>query len=176
MKYSLHLFQVPAYNIKKKKGMSMEKIPKHNIPRNAQKTRSNVRQIRYCVFKAKVLRSPTKYPFVENAQYKRKINNCMNIKKTQQPKGCRVFFGAGGGGRTRTVLPPPDFESGTSASSITPANHRSRRDADCEVIILYPFTFLQAQDQMEMIPKALRTELIRMAISDTGARYLMLKW
>ena len=29
--------------------------------------------------------------------------------------------GAGGGGRTRTVLPPRDFESRTSANSITPA-------------------------------------------------------
>ena len=92
MKYSLHLFQVPAYNIKKKKGMSMEKFPKRNIPRNAQKCRPNDNQIRYCVSEAKEHRSPTKYPFVENAQYKRKINNCMNIKKTQQPKGCRVFL------------------------------------------------------------------------------------
>ncbi len=33
-----------------------------------------------------------------------------------------LLFGAGGGGRTRTVLLPPDFESGTSANSITPAN------------------------------------------------------
>lgn len=31
------------------------------------------------------------------------------------------FFGAGGGGRTRTLLPGPDFESGTSANSIMPA-------------------------------------------------------
>ena len=30
-------------------------------------------------------------------------------------------FGAGGGGRTRTVLLPLDFESSTSANSITPA-------------------------------------------------------
>ena len=30
--------------------------------------------------------------------------------------------GAGGGGRTRTVLPPTDFESVTSANSITPAH------------------------------------------------------
>ena len=38
-------------------------------------------------------------------------------------------FGAGGGGRTRTMLPPRDFESRTSASSVTPA---------CDdVIILY---------------------------------------
>ena len=33
-----------------------------------------------------------------------------------------VFHGAGGGGRTRTVSLPPDFESGASASSTTPAN------------------------------------------------------
>ena len=32
------------------------------------------------------------------------------------------FFGADGGGRTRTVLLPTDFESVTSANSITPAN------------------------------------------------------
>jgi hypothetical protein len=30
-------------------------------------------------------------------------------------------FGAGGGGRTHTALRPPDFESGASASSATPA-------------------------------------------------------
>ena len=32
------------------------------------------------------------------------------------------FFGAGDRGRTGTVSLPPDFESGTSANSITPAN------------------------------------------------------
>ena len=31
------------------------------------------------------------------------------------------FVGAGGGGRTRTLLPGLDFESSTSANSITPA-------------------------------------------------------
>ena len=31
------------------------------------------------------------------------------------------FFGAGGGTRTRTMSPPTDFESVTSANSITPA-------------------------------------------------------
>lgn len=31
-------------------------------------------------------------------------------------------LGAGGGGRTRTLLPGLDFESSTSANSITPAN------------------------------------------------------
>ncbi len=35
----------------------------------------------------------------------------------------RWIFGAGGGGRTRTVLPPRDFESRTSANSITPASN-----------------------------------------------------
>ena len=35
---------------------------------------------------------------------------------------CRILLnGAGGGGRTHTVLPPLDFESSTSANSITPA-------------------------------------------------------
>lgn len=48
-----------------------------------------------------------------------------SIKKARKPsytKGLRAIrCGAGGGGRTRTVLPPRDFESRTSASSITPA-------------------------------------------------------
>ncbi len=35
-----------------------------------------------------------------------------------------LFSGAGGGGRTRTLSPGPDFESGTSANSITPAHVR----------------------------------------------------
>ena len=34
-----------------------------------------------------------------------------------------VLNGAGGGGRTRTLLPGLDFESSTSANSITPANN-----------------------------------------------------
>lgn len=34
----------------------------------------------------------------------------------------QVVLGAGGGGRTRTLLPGLDFESSTSANSITPAN------------------------------------------------------
>ena len=34
------------------------------------------------------------------------------------------FFGAGGGGRTRMVSLPPDFESGASANSTTPAKLR----------------------------------------------------
>ena len=33
------------------------------------------------------------------------------------------FLGAGGGGRTRTLSPGLDFESSTSAYSITPAEH-----------------------------------------------------
>ena len=37
----------------------------------------------------------------------------------------RLFFcGAGGGGRTRMVSLPPDFESGASANSTTPAKLR----------------------------------------------------
>ena len=32
-----------------------------------------------------------------------------------------LIYGAGGGGRTRTVSLPRDFESRTSANSITPA-------------------------------------------------------
>ena len=34
-----------------------------------------------------------------------------------------AFFGADGGGRTRTVLLPADFESASSANSNTPASH-----------------------------------------------------
>ncbi len=34
----------------------------------------------------------------------------------------KLFIGAGGGGRTRTSVTPTDFESVTSANSITPAN------------------------------------------------------
>ena len=47
------------------------------------------------------------------------------IKITLNPKTNRVqrHTGAGGGGRTRTVSLPPDFESGTSANSITPAHN-----------------------------------------------------
>ena len=37
------------------------------------------------------------------------------------PLGRHNPFGAGGGGRTRTVSLPLDFESSTSANSITPA-------------------------------------------------------
>jgi hypothetical protein len=32
-----------------------------------------------------------------------------------------ILSGAGGGSRTHTELPPPDFESGASANSTTPA-------------------------------------------------------
>jgi hypothetical protein len=32
-----------------------------------------------------------------------------------------ILNGAGGGSRTHTELPPPDFESGASANSTTPA-------------------------------------------------------
>ena len=35
---------------------------------------------------------------------------------------CAIHFGAGGRGRTGTILLSLDFESSTSANSITPAN------------------------------------------------------
>lgn len=43
-----------------------------------------------------------------------------NKKRRFSVEICR-FFGAGSGGRTRTVSPPLDFESSTSANSIIPA-------------------------------------------------------
>ena len=46
----------------------------------------------------------------------------VRLNQTQRhPLGASVF-GAGGGTRTHTVLLPTDFESVTSANSITPAN------------------------------------------------------
>ncbi len=42
-------------------------------------------------------------------------------ENSNRAKMLRCYFGAGGGGRTRTLSPGPDFESGTSANSITPA-------------------------------------------------------
>ncbi len=46
----------------------------------------------------------------------------VRLNQTQRhPTGTSVF-GAGGGTRTHTVLLPTDFESVTSANSITPAN------------------------------------------------------
>ena len=47
--------------------------------------------------------------------------NTTIAKKANSPEKGNLLFGAGGGGRTRTVSLPPDFESGTSANSITPA-------------------------------------------------------
>ena len=41
------------------------------------------------------------------------------IKK--DTRRCPFLFGAGSGGRTHTVLLPPDFESGASANSTIPA-------------------------------------------------------
>ena len=38
-------------------------------------------------------------------------------------KGIKYPIGTEGGNRTRTVLPPPDFESGASTSSATSAYH-----------------------------------------------------
>ncbi len=41
--------------------------------------------------------------------------------------------GAEGGSRTRTVSPPPDFESGTSTNSITSAHKKVLRNHTTEV-------------------------------------------
>ena len=46
---------------------------------------------------------------------------CRRRRQKKQPAKAGCFFGAGGGGRTRTVSLPLDFESSTSANSITPA-------------------------------------------------------
>ncbi len=42
-------------------------------------------------------------------------------RKIPRSKERGIGIGAGDRGRTGTVSPPPDFESGTSANSITPA-------------------------------------------------------
>ncbi len=50
------------------------------------------------------------------------MNELRPLKKRSERTICSPLRrGAGGGGRTRTVSLPPDFESGTSANSITPA-------------------------------------------------------
>ena len=46
----------------------------------------------------------------------------IRYRKTKSTLLGAFCFGAGSGGRTRTVSLPPDFESGTSANSIIPAN------------------------------------------------------
>ena len=46
---------------------------------------------------------------------------CRRRHQKNNPQKRVAFFGAGGGGRTRTVSLPLDFESSTSANSITPA-------------------------------------------------------
>ncbi len=52
----------------------------------------------------------------------REASSCAVRRASLKKARSRVLFsGAGGGGRTRTVSPPRDFESRTSASSITPA-------------------------------------------------------
>ena len=47
--------------------------------------------------------------------------NYSMLKKQKSHALCVTFFGAGSGGRTRTVSLPLDFESSTSANSIIPA-------------------------------------------------------
>ena len=55
------------------------------------------------------------YPQVACSPSRRTKNNTPLVERG-------IIFGADGGGRTRTVLLPTDFESVTSANSITPAN------------------------------------------------------
>lgn len=48
--------------------------------------------------------------------------NFRKTKDLERQLAPDLLYGAGGGGRTRTLLPGLDFESSTSANSITPAN------------------------------------------------------
>ncbi len=57
------------------------------------------------------------------------MTSCMSSKRSNQ-LSYTFIYGAGGGGRTRTPSPGPDFESGTSANSITPAIMIFRDDCD----------------------------------------------
>ena len=50
-----------------------------------------------------------------------KEKRCLPNKKYLSGKNHLGTIGAGGGGRTRTVSPPTDFESVSSANSNTPA-------------------------------------------------------
>gem|GEM_PF-5645267 len=55
-----------------------------------------------------------------------------------------VTFGAGGRTRTGTSARTPDFESGTSANSITPAGHKlSREEYSTGANPLQPVIFSQ---------------------------------
>ena len=49
--------------------------------------------------------------------------NFRKTKDLERQLAPDLLYGAGGGGRTRTLLPGLDFESSTSANSITPAKH-----------------------------------------------------
>ena len=63
------------------------------------------------------------YTYRKIIAYLRVFFNHSNPATRKTPEGIylREFCGAGGGGRTRTVSLPTDFESVTSANSITPA-------------------------------------------------------
>ena len=61
--------------------------------------------------------SITKSIYVNNKKYIR--SRGIQIKKERSERF--VLFSAGGGTRTRTISLPSDFESDTSANSITPA-------------------------------------------------------
>ena len=56
----------------------------------------------------------------------------MNTKKKGLTSFLSTLHGAGGRTRTGTVSPPVDFESTTSANSITPANALEKQ------VLLYP--------------------------------------
>ena len=59
--------------------------------------------------------------FINLTKAKHNFNKDDNSNKKTAASKYSQRPGAGGGGRTRTLLPGPDFESGTSANCITPA-------------------------------------------------------
>ena len=57
-----------------------------------------------------------------SVQYERYSIKIKGLTKVRPYFLIQRYAGAGSGGRTRTLSPGPDFESGTSANSIIPAN------------------------------------------------------
>ena len=70
----------------------------------------------------------------------------MQVKKSKKGRLNSLPFGAGDRGRTGTVSPPPDFESGTSANSITPAHDSFSiiNDWDSKINIILKKSYISA--------------------------------